>query len=639
MVHQMERSAPKSYPSARARNRITLVNKPAGRGACLLLFLAPEDHTLMAVLLQIKNAFKSYGEQVLLDGAEVTLTDDVKVGFVGRNGAGKSTLLRVILGEEELDRGEVVCHPKLRLGYLRQHDPFLPGETVLGFLMRDSSQSDWKCGEVAGEFELKGACLDGPIARLSGGWQTRVKLAALLLHEPNLLLLDEPTNFLDLRTQILLEHFLRHYKEACLIVSHDRAFLGATCDQTLDLTRGKLTMYPGKIEAFLEYQRERREHDERSNAAVLAKRRHLEDFIARNKARASTASRAKSKSKQLERLELVEIEADDPTARIRAPLVEPRQGPALRCKELAIGYPERQVAAQIDLEIDHGSRAAVVGDNGQGKTTFLRTVVDSLKPLAGEVRWGYGCQIGIYAQHVYTSLPEKQTVFEYLDATAARGTKEQQLLAAAGAMLFRGDAIEKRISVLSGGERARLCLTGLLLSQYNVLVLDEPGNHLDVDTVEALAEALLEYKGTVIFTSHDRHFMKRVATCIIEVRDSRVTNYRGNYEAYLYSVNKEIDDGERERDLRLAKVPPSMTAPLKSAPKPAGRSDREVRKEINNVEKTIARLDEQKRELNGQLLTTTDPAEALRLHNEVTALAGQLAAAEERWCALQEEVT
>src|SRR6187402_2341882 len=215
----------------------------------------------MASLLQITKASKHYGDQVLLDNAEATITDNVKVGFVGRNGAGKSTLLRVILGEEELDRGEVVHHPKLRLGYLRQHDPFLPGETALEYLMRDSGRPDWKCGEVAGEFELKGAYLRGPIAQLSGGWQTRVKLAALLLHEPNLLLLDEPTNFLDLRTQILLEHFLRNYQEACLIVSHDRAFLGATCSHTLDLSRGKLTMYPGKIDGFLEYQQERREHD------------------------------------------------------------------------------------------------------------------------------------------------------------------------------------------------------------------------------------------------------------------------------------------------------------------------------------------------------------------------------------------
>src|SRR4051812_4030833 len=558
----------------------------------------------MAVLLQIKNAHKSYGDQVLLDGAEATLTDDVKYGFVGRNGAGKSTLLRVLLGEEELDRGEVIRHPKLQLGYLRQHDPFLPGETALEFLMRDSGQPDWKCGEVAGQFEVKGAYLEGPLTKLSGGWQTRVKLAALLLHEPNLLLLDEPTNFLDLRTQILLEHFLRNYQEACLIVSHDRAFLRQTCTHTLDLSRGKLTLFPGKIDDFLEFQQERREHDERANAAVLAKRRHLEEFIAKNKARASTATRARSKSKQLERLETVEIASDEPTANIRAPLVEPRKGPALRCRGLTIGYPEREVAADIDLEIDHGWRAAIVGDNGQGKTTFLRTVVDSLEPLAGEVRWGHGCQIGIYAQHVYTSLPEKQTVLDYLEDNAAAGPKTQEILDLAGALLFRGESVKKRIAVLSGGERARLCLAGLLLSQYNVLVLDEPGNHLDVDTVEALAEVLLAYKGTVIFTSHDRHFMKRAATCIIEVRDGHVTNYRGDYDSYLYSVNKEIEDGERELAKGLAKPPASAGKPSRSKPdhRTARRSEREVRKEMTNLERTIARLDGQKRQVNSQLM-------------------------------------
>src|SRR3954466_2360860 len=231
----------------------------------------------MASLLQITRACKSYGDQVLLDNAEAIISDNVKVGFIGRNGAGKSPLLRILLGEEELDSGEVIRHPSLRLGYLRQHDPFLPGETALQFLARDSGQPDWKCGEVAGQFELKGAYLEGPLAKLSGGWQTRVKLAALLLHEPNLLLLDEPTNFLDLRTQILLEHFLRSYDEACLIVSHDRAFLSATCSHTLELSRGKLTMFPGKIEAFLEYQKERLKHDERTNAAVMAKRRQLEE--------------------------------------------------------------------------------------------------------------------------------------------------------------------------------------------------------------------------------------------------------------------------------------------------------------------------------------------------------------------------
>ena len=312
------------------------------------------------------------------------------------------------------------------------------------------------------------------------------------------------------------------------------------------------------------------------------------------------------------------------------------------------------------MEIEHGARAAIVGDNGQGKTTFLRSVVDSLPPLAGEARWGYGCQIGIYAQHVYTSLPEEQTVLEYLKRAAAPGTKDQEVLDLAGALLFRGEHVGKRISVLSGGERARLCLAGLLLGQYNVLVLDEPGNHLDVDTVEALAEALLAYRGTILFTSHDRHFLKHVATCIIEVRDGRVLNYSGGYEAYLYSVTREIDEGERQTAQGLSKSPPPAAAAsglrraqssraasarraaqvstAKSPRSQPRRNEREVRKDIAAVERTIARLAEQQRQLNEQFLSATDPAESLRLHDELASLAPQLAAAEDRWCRLNEEL-
>ena len=590
----------------------------------------------MASLFQITKAHKSYGDQVLLEDAETTISDNTKIGFVGRNGAGKSTLLRILLGEEELDSGEVFRHPSLRLGYLRQHDPFVPGETALEFLMRDSEQPDWKCGEVAGQFEIKGSYLDGPVAKLSGGWQTRLKLAALLLHEPNLLMLDEPTNFLDLRTQILLEHFLRDFRAACLIVSHDRAFLGATCTHTLGLSRGKLTSFPGKVDAYLEFEKEKRMHEERSNASILTKRKHLEDFIARNKARASTAALAQSKAKALEKLEMVEIVHDEPTANIKAPKVERRNGPALRCRDLAIGYPERQIAADIHLEIDHGSRAAIVGDNGQGKTTFLRTIVDSLKPMAGDVKWGHGCKIGVYAQHVYTTLPETHTVLEYL-RSKGKGRKEQEILQVAGALLFRGSHVEKLISVLSGGERARLCLAGLLLSDYNILILDEPGNHLDVDTVESLVDALVEYQGTVIFTSHDRHFTKRVATCIVEVREGKVVNYLGQYEDYLYRVNKEIEAGERAVSAGRVKLPDEIAKAVKSHRAPA-RSEKIVRKEMKTLEKSIAQLDEQKRELNAKLLETSNAKEALRLHNEIAALTDQLAPAEERWCELQEEL-
>lgn len=589
----------------------------------------------MAVLIQVANACKRYGEQVLLDNASAIISENVKVGFVGRNGAGKSTLLRIILGEEELESGEIIKSSTLRLGYLRQHDPFLPGETALQFLMRDSGQPDWKCGEVAGQFELKGDYLNGPLSKLSGGWQTRVKLAALLLHEPNLLLLDEPTNFLDLRTQILLEHFLREFRAACLIVSHDRAFLGATCTHTLDLNRGKLTSYPGKIDAYLTFQEEKIAHDERSNAAIMAKRRHLEEFIARNKARASTAKLAQSKSKQLEKLELTEIESDLPTANIRAPKIEPRKGPALRCRDLSIGYPERQIASEIGLEIDHGSRAAIVGDNGQGKTTLLRTLVDSLQPLAGEVKWGFGCKIGVYAQHVYTSLPDGQTVLGYLQSQASRGKKDQEILDIAGAFLFRGSHVRKPVSVLSGGERARLCMAGLLLGECNILILDEPGNHLDVDTVEALAEALVDYQGTVIFTSHDRHFTKRVATCIVEVRDGRAINHSGNYEAYLNKVNTEIEAGERERANERAKAPTPRTSPVASSPL---KVEADPRKEMKNLERNIAQLDARKKEINSLSSKTQDADTLLELQIELDEIATKIDAAEERWSQLFAEV-
>lgn len=590
----------------------------------------------MAVLLEIKNAYKRYGDQVLLDGACATITDDGRIGFIGRNGAGKSTLLRIVLGEEDLDGGEIVRHPRLRLGYLRQHDPFEPGETALAFLMRDSGQAEWKCGEVAGDFEIKGTMLTGPVKELSGGWQTRVKLAALLLHEPNLLLLDEPTNFLDLRTQILLEHFLRGYREACIVVSHDRAFLNATCNQTLDLSHGKLTIHPGRVDEFLVHQEERRLTAERTNAAVLTKKRELEDFIARNRARASTASRAKSKAKQLEKLELEEIIVAAPTAAIRCPAVSPRRGAAVRCRDLAIGYPDHTVANEIDIEIIHGSRAAIVGDNGQGKTTFLRTLVGSLRPQAGDLKWGYGCEIGTYAQHVYTSLDQGRTVIEQLEQAAAPGTKQQRILDLAAAMLFRSSALEKPIKVLSGGERARLCLASLLLGTANVLVLDEPGNHLDVETIEALAAALTDYAGTVIFTSHDRGFMRAVATTVIEVNDSRVLDHLGNYDSYVAKLSGEIDAAEAARGKRPP-PPPRGRADARPA-KPAGTDERALRKEVANVEKSIARLDAEKKQQHAALLAATDPAEALRLHEALSEVTGRLAAAEERWLVLQEQL-
>jgi ATP-binding cassette subfamily F protein 3 len=589
----------------------------------------------MPVVLQLVDAYKRYGEQAILDGASCALADDQKVGLIGRNGAGKSTLCRILLGDEELDAGEVVRGRQLRLGYLRQHDPFLSGETVREFLMRDSGQPDWRCGEVAWQFQFPDAMLDRPVRELSGGWQTRTKLTALLLHDPSLLILDEPTNFLDLRTQMLLEWFLRDFRGGCLIVSHDREFLKKTCSHTLELSRGRLTMYPGNVDGYLNNLAERQEHDRRVNATTLSKRRQLETFINKNRAKASTASQAKSKAKQLERLQLIEVEGPEASVRFKFPDIEPRQGPAVRTRDLSIGYPDHTVARDVHVEMDHGTRIGIVGDNGQGKTTFLRTVCGSIPPIDGEVIWGYGCQVGVYAQHVYTTLPEQKTVLDYLEYQAVPGTVTQQIKDVAGSLLFSGEMVEKKIRVLSGGERARLVMAGLLLQRNNVLVLDEPGNHLDVESVEALAEALINYSGTVIFTSHDRHFMHRVATNVIEVRASRVASYPGDFDEYVYRVQSEIDSGLRAPHGTVSKPNSPEVAVDKKA---RAKSDRDSQKKLKAVERKIAKLDDEKRGVSEKLLTVTESAEARRLQTELASLTAQLATLEEEWLELSSDV-
>jgi len=592
----------------------------------------------MTTLLEIRDVHKRYGEKGLLAGANAVVTDGHNVGLIGRNGAGKSTLCRIILEEEELDAGEVIRHPKLRLGYLRQHDPFEPGETVLDFLIRDSGQPDWRCGQVAAQFELKNERLETPVGELSGGWQTRVKLAALLLHDPNLLVLDEPTNFLDLRTQLLLEDFLREFTGACLVVSHDRAFLKKTCDRTLELARGELTLFPGDIDLYLEQQQQRREHDERVNATILAKRRQLETFIAKNRANANTASQARSKAKQLERLETIELDGPEAEVKLRLPDVEPRKGTALRCKNLTIGYTDHTVADDVQLEIDHGSRVAVVGDNGQGKTTLLRTITSSLEPLSGEVRWGYGCELGVYAQHVYTSLPGERTVLEYLEHSAAPETKTQTILNLAGSFLFRGDEVQKPIRVLSGGERARLCLAGLLLGGHNVLILDEPGNHLDVQSVEALAAAMRDYAGTIIFTSHDRYFLKQVATGVVEVRDGRVANYPSSYDDYLYRVEKEVEAGHRETAAgSTSRAVQAKPEDDRAARKAQARRQYELQKEIQSLERQISKHEERRCQFEAQLQSAASAPEVERIQKAIAAVNEKLAPIEERWMELQEE--
>src|SRR3990167_1031419 len=358
----------------------------------------------MSATLQLKAIHKRFGPRVIFNDASVTLDSGKKTGFIGRNGAGKSTLCKIITGHDTADSGEVVQSADLRLSYLEQHDPFTPEETVLEFLTRYTGQEAWRCGEVAGRFQLKHELLDTAVKSLSGGYQTRVKLTAMLLRDPNFLILDEPSNYLDLKTLILLEEFLEDFDGGFLIVSHDREFLKKTCDHTLEAEDGRLTLYPGAVEEYLVFKQEQQAQAIRYNETIESKRKQLQAFVDRFHAKASKASQDRKSVKQIEKLKTIEVGHPLGNVHIKIPAVEKRGGIAVRCENLSIGYPDKIVARKINLEIEQGARVAVLGDNGQGKTTFLRTLSGNLTPKSGDFRWGHHLRVGYYAQHVFSTL-------------------------------------------------------------------------------------------------------------------------------------------------------------------------------------------------------------------------------------------
>jgi ATP-binding cassette subfamily F protein 3 len=457
--------------------------------------------------------------------------------------------------------------------------------------------------------------------------------------------LDEPTNYLDLKTLLLLEGFLRDYRGGYIIVSHDREFLKRTCTSTLEVERGQIELYPGGVEAYLAYKLEQRVQAEAFNANVEIRRKQLQTFVDKNKAKASKATQAASKAKMLERLETKEVAGDLDAVKITVMPVETRQGAAVRIVDLGIGYPEKTIASGISFEIERGRHVAVVGDNGQGKTTFLATVAGKLPPKGGEIRWGHGIVVGAYAQHVFTAMDPSYTVLRYLEKSAAAAggpmTPTQRILDMAGAFLFRGTDVEKKIAVLSGGERARLCLAGLLLSRCTVLLLDEPTNHLDFETVEALADALKTFDGTIFLTSHDRTFVSRVATDIVEVKDGKVELYPDDYAGYVYRIEQEAKEG----DVAPAAKGAAGAAPAKAAAAPVSAAERKaqherlrgLRNQLKQVEKQVAALDAEKKQLSAKLEadpTSYQPEVVARLAAVTTSLDEQ----EARWLTLNDEI-
>lgn len=536
-------------------------------------------------LLQIENISKEYSGQCIFDRANFVVNKKQKVAVIGRNGAGKSTLFHLINKKESLDSGRIYIHEHTHIGYVAQNDPFTGDEIVIDFLMEHTGKPQWKCAQMAARFDIKNDMLEKIISSFSGGYQMRIKLIAMLLFEPNILLLDEPTNYLDLSTQLLLEYFLQDYNGAFLLISHDREFLKRTCRQTLEIERGKLNYYPRPIEEYFAYKKEQHEWQLRYNKKQEREKRHLQDFVDRFRAKATKASQAQSKMKQIEKINTIEIVDPLKTASIHIPNVVQRDGIALSVENLSIGYGEKILAQDISFDIQKGEHIAIVGDNGQGKTTFLRTLVGEIPALTGKFTWRRGLEIAYYAQHLQEMLDPRETVEKYLAYMAHMDVSDEDILRMASNFLFDADGLKKNISVLSGGEKSRLCLAGLFLQKKDILLLDEPTNHLDFETVESLARALEKTNMTVIFISHNRTFVSLLADGIIEVKNGKIKRYLHDYDNYVYHLRQEIQEQKEPVHEKKEKV---------HMPEEEKQDKKEVEKKQKEIEESIGKYNRQR---------------------------------------------
>jgi ATP-binding cassette subfamily F protein 3 len=553
------------------------------------------------MLFRLSDVYKSYGAQDVLRGASLQINPGEHAGLVGRNGAGKTTIFRLVTGEETPDRGEVVRARGLKLGLLAQHVHFEPGSTVhesalaaFGHLqqieheMHELEQRMADAGEelekilsrysdLQHQFEREGgfeysakaeAILQGlgfdretwqlETEKLSGGQQNRLGLAGLLLSEPDVLLLDEPTNHLDVGAVEWLEEFLQVYPSGFVIISHDRYFLDRACRRIIDVENGRVISYNGNYSAYLVEREERREIQQRAfdnQQRLIAK---TEDFIRRNLAGQKT-KQAKSRRNMLERLDRVEsVRADQGAGDFRLQEIERAGTHVLTVTEGSIGYPGKLLGRDISLILRRSECLGVIGPNGSGKTTFLRTILGRIPPLGGEIRWGSKVQIGYYAQQL-EDLDERNEIIMELRRVAPANATAGELRSFLAKFLFFGDEVYKHVRDLSGGEKGRLSLAKLIYSRVNVLVMDEPTNHLDIPSREALEEALDAYEGTIITISHDRYFLDRVATQILALDgEGYAEHYNGDYTEY--------------HDWKAARSEPPAVA---GGPMPARRASKE----------------------------------------------------------------
>lgn len=603
------------------------------------------------MLLNVEHLYKYFNGQALLKDINFTVEDREAVGLIGVNGCGKSTLLNIITGSEGYDKtpeglGSVNIAGKASIGFLRQNSG-LNSELTIGeemknafaalletlekmkslekkmaeggdidsisheyaelssyFEARDGYRIDVKIKQVLNGMGFGATPTDRVISTLSGGEKTRLALAKLLLEEPNLLILDEPTNHLDFETLMWLEDYLKGYKGAIIIVSHDRYFLNKVCTRICEIEQGRLTSYRGDYSSYLVQKKMNSERQLKEYDAQQKKIAKLEDYVAKNLVRASTSKMAKSRQHMLDRIERI----DKPLMYTKPPKIkleydiEPTKD-IVRVVDCPLvvgeGADKKELIKSLTMNVRRGEHVALIGANGIGKTSILKLIQGIIPHEGGNISWGGNVKISYFEQEHAILDPHKTVLEEIMDRYPR--LSEQQARSVLGAVLLTGENVFKPISVLSGGERAKLCFAIMALNRGNVLVLDEPTNHLDLSTKEVLEDALAEFGGTIILVSHDRYLLNKVASRIIEVKHDEVNSYEGNFDAYSEAVNAarqlkmqseaEIKRAEEEKAYKENKARQYRSKEQRAADAQKRNRIRELEKEIEETEVLIFELE------------------------------------------------
>ena len=632
------------------------------------------------IILQANKIERSFAGEVLFDNITLQVDERDRIALVGKNGAGKSTLLKILVGEEEPTSGEINKKKDISLSYLAQDSRFESENTIYDEMLhvfddlrrteKQLRQMELEMGEKSGEdlnklmsdydrlsenFRQAGgftyeadirAILNGfkfdesmwqmKIAELSGGQNTRLALAKMLLEKPNLLVLDEPTNHLDIETIAWLENYLVNYSGALIIVSHDRYFLDKVATITLDLTKHSLDRYVGNYSRFVELKEQKLATEAKNYEKQQKEIAALEDFVNRNLVRASTTKRAQSRRKQLEKMErLDKPEAGKKSANMTFQSEKTSGNIVLTVENAAIGYDGEVLSEPINLDLRKMNAVAIVGPNGIGKSTFIKSIVDQIPFIKGEKRFGANVEVGYYDQ-TQSKLTPSNTVLDEL-WNDFKLTPEVEIRNRLGAFLFSGDDVKKSVGMLSGGEKARLLLAKLSMENNNFLILDEPTNHLDIDSKEVLENALIDFDGTLLFVSHDRYFINRVATHVLELSENGSTLYLGDYDYYV-EKKAEVEMIQTEEASTNNQVKESSPVNDYQAQKESQKEVRKLMRQIESLEVEIEELESQSQAISEQMLETNDADELMELQAELDKISHRQEEAMLEWEELSEQV-